>query len=262
MLYCGAQPTLPGGHAKWVRIPHGPATVSGERNGLPAPGPPIGRPGSPGPCGRRCRTWSRHCARVSMGRRGRFVSIRESGYLATGLVLFRSLGPPCSSGFGAWSRRKEPDASIPALPIALLPARRVRRDAMGVRHGRSRHRTPWRRDRSRWARGPARVRAALPPDRDRCDDVHGRAGTVHVRRSRRRTLRDPRRADRVSSRSDRRGSRVGHRSRRHRRAASRRRHGIRRRLGVAGRATALAHARQCDGHRRRRSAGASGRNSV
>ena len=68
-----SNPAPPGGHAKWVKVPRGAATVSGER---------IPRAGSAGG----------HCAEDvdpqstfdGMGRQGMTRSIREPGYLTPG----------------------------------------------------------------------------------------------------------------------------------------------------------------------------------
>ena len=84
MLYSAAQPTLPGGHAKWVGVPHGAATVSGERSGFRAP-----------------NFGAATVLVTSMGRCRHFVLIRKSGYLASGLVLFCTLRLIAAGGFGA-----------------------------------------------------------------------------------------------------------------------------------------------------------------
>ena len=81
---------------KWVKIPHGPATVSEERSGTLASSDALATRPTPDED-------ARHCARLSMGRRCRSAMIRESGNLPRRLfpLLARQVARPGASEFGA-----------------------------------------------------------------------------------------------------------------------------------------------------------------
>src|SRR5579884_200605 len=125
----GADPR-PGGHAKWVQLPHGPATVSGRRIQAPRPGPPLrlesarhstvsGGPSLGSGLGRReSQDWLRV---RTPGARGVFFGARDAGR-STALLEARGLSfsYPQSRPRGARERLVLDDVSLAVRSGDLL----------------------------------------------------------------------------------------------------------------------------------------------
>ncbi len=222
---------LPGDHGKWVQIPRGAATVSGEccfLAGSLTP-PPLCTSGH----GKARKQHVDPPARIS------------------------GAGP--SFTLGARHAEKEPRAYAVRSPA--LPCRTRSSLQLHVQHGRALlcgtgDRTG---RRSRW---PRRCRRGRAPDRrhvGRRAHADRVVGTVHAQRSRQRRLRSPRRDRRVprqAGRGDRRGCRAGPR---HHRARNQRRVRVGRGLGRAGRDSAVGGLVERHGHHAGRSREAPGR---
>ena len=176
--YTAADSSAPDDSGKWVRIPHGPATVSGERAAHGrrwAPVTVLGAANAP----REFRTSETRNAAARSRRHGKTLPFRVDPRVRRPIVerVAQPRGPACpSANFGAWTRREE----VPACHDTSLWPRSARCTGdewafreLVVEHF---HRSPWA---PRFAEGRRCARSV----REALGAVH-RATTVRERGAR------------------------------------------------------------------------------